>query len=54
MLPVSTGSIIVKKEDAWLHYECRLKSISPCKKAEMLANCKSCNKPFEDSAEKVG
>ena len=53
MLPVSTGSIIVKKEDAWIHYECRSKSISPSKKAEMSANCSNCNKPFEDNEEKV-
>ena len=53
MLPVSTGSIIVKKEDVWIHYECRSKSISPSKKAEMSANCSNCNKPFEENEEKV-
>ena len=53
MLPISTGSIIVKKDDAWVHYECRAKGISPCKKAEMDANCRNCNQPFQDNEEKV-
>ena len=53
MLPVSTGSIIVKKEDAWIHYECRSKSISPSKKAEMSANSSNCNKLFEENEENV-
>ena len=53
MLPISTGSIIVKKEDAWIHYECRSKGISPSKKAELDANCSNCNQPFQDNEEKV-
>ena len=43
----------MKKEDAWIHYECRSKGISPSKKAELDANCSNCNQPFEDNEEKV-
>ena len=53
MLKIYTGSVIVKREDAWIHYKCRSKEISPCKKAEISTTCSNCNQPFQDNEEKV-